>query len=246
MKKLKGTFLFFALTGLCSAQGSLSARADDLKVYQPRVEKGELAGEANLNYDFDHRDDMNHYFSQVVGFEYGLTDWWQVELAGEIEKENGEHNKLTNYKWENIFAPWKPGENWIDSALYVELEKGAHSEDPDNFETKILLEKDVGKFANTANLKAEHEFGPNHETSWGTGLALQTKYRYDQKFEPGLEYYADFGTFHDKLSFDEQSHQFGPVIEGKIGHVKYDTGAFVGLSKAAPDATIKLNLEYEF
>jgi hypothetical protein len=242
MKKFKYALLSCALSSLCAFQ----AQADDLKVYQPRVEKGELAAEANLNYDFDHRDEMDGYFSQVVGFEYGLTDWWQVELAGEIEKEDGENNKLTNYKWENIFAPWKPGENWMDAALYVELEKGAHSDDPNNFEAKALLEKDVGKFANTANLKAEHEFGPNHEDSWGTGIALQTKYRYDQKFEPGIEYYGDFGTFHDKLSFNDQSHQIGPVAQGKIDHVKYDTGVLFGLSDAAPDATVKLNLEYEF
>lgn len=242
MKYFKYALLCCAVTGVSGTQ----ARADDLKVYQPRVEKGELAAEANLNYDFDHRKEMDNYFSQVVGFEYGVTDWWQVELAGEIEKEYGDHNKLTNYKWENIFAPWKPGENWMDVGFYVELEKGAHHDDPDNFETKLLLEKDVGKFANTANLKLEHEFGPNHETSWGSGVALQTKYRYDQAFEPGLEYYGDFGSFHDKLSFNDQSHQFGPVIEGKIGHVKYDTGALFGVSDAAPDATIKLNLEYEF
>lgn len=242
MKKFKYALLSCALTGLCA----VPAHADDLKVYKPHVEKGELAAEANLNYDFDHRKDMDNYFSQVVGVEYGLKDWWQTEVSGEIEKDSGASDKLTNYKWENIFAPWKSGENWMDSALYVELEKGAHSDDPNNFEVKALLEKDVGKFANTANLKAEHEFGPNHDTSWGTGIALQTKYRLDQKFEPGLEYYSDFGTFHDRLPFNDQSHQFGPVVEGKIGHVKYDTGVLVGISKAAPDATVKLNLEYEF
>lgn len=212
----------------------------------PRVEKGELSAEANLNYDFDHRKDMDNYFSQVVGFEYGLTDWWQTELSAEIEKENGDSDQLTNYKFENVFAPWKPGENWMDVGLYVELEKGAHSGDPNNFETKLLLEKDLGKFANTANLKLEHEFGPHHEESWGSGMALQTKYRYNEMFEPGLEYYADFGTFDEKPSFSDQSHQFGPVALGKIGNVKYDTGVLFGVSQAAPDATVKLNLEYEF
>ncbi|MCB1839399.1 MAG: hypothetical protein KDI61_03935 [Alphaproteobacteria bacterium] len=242
MKYFNGAFVCFSVVFF----SALQAWADNLKIYQPRVEKGELAAEANLNYDFDHRKDKDNYFSQVVGFEYGVNDWWQVELSGEIEKENGKSDKLTNYKWENIFTPWKPGENWMDVGFYVELEKAAHSGDPDNFETKLLLEKDVNDFMNTANLKLEHEFGPHHDTSWGSGIALQSIYRYDEKFEPGFEYYGDFGTFHDKLSFNSQSHQFGPVAQGKIDHVKYDTGLLLGLSDAAADATIKLNLEYEF
>ena len=242
MKSFKYALLSCAL----AATFYVPAYADDLKVYSPRVEKGEFSVEANLNYSFDDKKDLDNYFSQVLGFEYGVNDWWQTEVAGEIEKENGDSDKLTNYKWENIIAPWKPGQNWLDAALYVELEKGAHSGDPNNFETKLLLEKDVNKFVNTANLKLEHEFGPHHEDSWGSGLALSTKYRYDQKFEPGLEYYADFGTFHDDLSFDQQEHMIGPVVKGKINHVKYDAGVLFGMTDASSDTTMKLNLEYEF
>ena len=134
----------------------------------------------------------------------------------------------------------------MDTGLYLELEKGAHKGDSNNFETKLLLEKDIGKFTSTANLKLQHEFGPNAESGWGSGVALATRYRYDKMFEPGIEYYGDFGKFSDNLSFSEQGHQIGPVVQGKIGPVRYDTGVLAGISTEAPDVTAKLNLEYEF
>ena len=241
------TFYRYALLS-CAVAAILTGKAyaDDFKVYSPRVEKGEFAAEANLNYSFDHREEQDGYFSQVVGGEYGVNDWWQTELAGEFEKENGDNNKLNNIKWENIIAPWKPGENFVDAGFYAELEKSTHSEDPNNFEAKLLLEKNIDRFVNTANLKLEHEFGNNAEDKWGSGLAWRTKYRYAESFEPGFEYHADFGRFDDGQSFNDQEHLLGPVAEGKFGKVKYDAGVLFGVSDSAPDTTVKLNLEYEF
>lgn len=223
-----------------------TAFADDIKIYSPRVEKGELAAEANLNYSADHREDKDKYFSQVVGAEYGVTNWWQTELSGEIEKENGGNNQLTNIKFENVFVPWKPGENIVDTGFYLEFEKARHNSDPNNIEAKLLLEKKINNFVNTANFIISHEVGNDAASGWGTGLALRTKYRYDKAFEPGLEYYADFGNTKDNFSYSEQEHKIGPVIQGQIGKVKYDTGVLFGVSAAAPDTTAKLNLEYEF
>lgn len=241
--KYKYALLSFLASGLSSGM----AHADNLKIYSPRVEKGELSAEANLNYSVDKKDPtLDNYLSQVVGFEYGMTDYWQTELSGEIEKDGGDSNKLTNIKFENIIAPWKPGENFIDTAFYIELEKAAQSGDPNNFEAKLLLEKNINNFVNTANIKVNHEFGPHAESGWGTGLALRTKYRMDEKFEPGIEYYGEFGNTKQSLSFNDQSHAVGPVIEGKLGKVKYDTGVLFGVSDSAPDTTAKFNIEYEF
>lgn len=242
MKFKKFALVSCAMSCLFATQ----THADNLKVYSPRVEKGEIAAEANLNYNFDHRDDQDNYFSQVIGMEYSPTSFWKTELSGEVEKENGSENKLTNIKWENVISPWKPNENIIDAALYVELETATQKDEPNNFEAKILLEKEINNFVNTGNIITSHEFGTNSGNSWNYGLNLRSKYKLDQKLEPGIEYYGDFGSADDNLSFDEQGHSLGPVIQGKIGKVKYDTGILLGISDAAPDTTAKLNLEYEF
>jgi hypothetical protein len=222
------------------------AKADYLKVYSPHIEKGELAAEVDLNYDRDHRSDKDGYVSQVVGAEYGINEYWMTELAAEIEKDPDASNKLTNIKWENIISPFKQGELPIDTALYLELEKSAIDGNPNNFEAKILLEKDSGNFKSQANIGVATPFGAHSDSSINGSVALRTAYKLDQKFEPGIEYYADLGNLKDSQSFNTQNHQIGPVIQGKIGHVKYDTGLLFGVSSEAPDTTAKFNLEYEF
>lgn len=225
---------------------SAAAHADDYKVYSPVIESGERAVEANVNYDFDHRDGQNKYFSQVYAAEYGINDHWKTEVGVEVEHNAGEEMKATNLKWENIINPFTTGENWMDAALYLEGEKSLEGGAPNNLEAKLLLEKTVGKFVNTANLKVERSIGPNSDKGVGTGFALKTRYRLDKAFEPGLEYYADTGVWSNMPSFNEQDHKFGPAIDGKIGSLRYNTAALFGTSKAAADTTVKLNLEYEF
>jgi hypothetical protein len=109
-----------------------------------------------------------------------------------------------------------------------------------------ILRIGVGDGYNAANFIVEHEFGPNHENGTGLGLALQSKYRLDKMFEPGIEYYADFGNIDQNSSFNEQDHKIRPVVEGRFNNISYNTGVLFGISDPSQDTTIKLNLEYEF
>ena len=222
------------------------ARADDYKVYSPRIEKGEIAAEINSNYSTDKNHANDHYTSTVVAVEIAPTSWWKAEVGGELEKEQGSNLELTNLKFENIISPWKPGENFIDTGFYLELEKSAHNDQPNNFEGKLLLEKQLGEFVTGANLILGHQFGPNSGGGWNSGLALQARYRYDQKAEPGFEYYASYGPLDNLYGLKETDQRFGPTLQGKFGHVRYDTGLLFGLTDGAQDTTAKLNLEYEF
>ena len=242
MRKQK---MIFGVAALAACAAS-PAHADDYKVYSLVAVKGEFALEANTNYDTDHRAANNNYLSEVAGFEYGISDWWQTEVSAELEKENHGSMKATNLKWENIFVPFKPGEKFVDLGFYVEFEKALQSGDPNNLEGKLLLEKSIGDYTHTANLILSHEIGTNHSGDTGTGFSWRTKYRFDKEFQPGFEYYADTGPLAEHVSFQDQTHQVGPVAEGKIGPIKYDTGVLFGVSQSAPDATFKLNLEYEF
>ncbi len=240
--KIKTTLLtVMALTAIAE-----NAHADYYKLYAPKVEEGELSAEADLNYSADHRPANDNYLSQVYSLEYGVTDYWMTELGAEIEKETPHSTRLTNIKWENVITPFKPGENWLDAGLYVELEKATQNGAPDNAEFKLLLEKDFGQWVNIVNAGVSRQFGSGRANGWDTGLALKSSYRVNEMFEPGLEYYADFGNNRDHLAFDDQDHRFGPVVAGKFGSVKYDTGVLFGVSGAAQDTTFKLNFEYEF
>lgn len=217
------------------------------KVYAPKVEKGETAVEAQLSGSADDRHSKDGTIKQIYGVEYGVNDWWMTELGVEIEKEHtGESHRLEAFKWENIFVPWKAGENFMDVGFYAELEKAAHGDDPNKGEFKLLLAKDLGQFATVANIGVDREFGPNHSNDWESGAALHARYLLNKHFQPGLEYFAEFGAVDDSKSFDDQKHSFGPVVYGKVSHFKYDAGVLFGVSEYAPDAVAKLNFEYEF
>ena len=223
-----------------------AAHADYYKLYSPQVDEGEVSVEADLNYSADHRNNFDHYFSQVYGMEYGVTSFWSTEFSGEIEKSSTISTKLTTLKWENVIAPFKPGENWIDVGLYLEIEKSVQDDMPNNAETKLLLEKRFGDFTNTANISFSHNFGPHYISGIDTGFSWRTKYHVNDMFEPGIEYYSDLGKLNRDDDFNRQDSVIGPVVQGHFGEIKYDAGALFGGSHNAHDATIKLNLEYGF
>ena len=79
-----------------------------------------------------------------------------------------------------------------------------------------------------------------------TGFAWMSRYHWRQYLEPGFEWYSDFGQVRQRLGFDEQKHQVGPVFYGQLtDHIKYDVGYLFGTTKAAVDGELKWIFEYE-
>ena len=239
--KTIATAVFFAL--LFSPQNVWAA-----KVYSPHVVKGELEIEAQGQYDFDDREDKDGAQKQKYAIGYGVTDWWATEVYGEWEKdpESGEGLEYEATSWENRFQLSEPGAWWADTGLYFEYEFAAEDDHADKIEGKLLLEKQVGNFDHIVNLILEKEVnGPGEEEELEGGFAWSGRYRWKKEFEPGVEWHSDLGELEHAGGFDEQKHQFGPVIYGKIGPVKYDVGYLFGISDAAPDGELKWIFEYE-
>ena len=94
--------------------------------------------------------------------------------------------------------------------------------------------------------KFEHTVGGGHSNETEGGFAWSSRYRLNEHFEPGFEYHADFGGLNEGRTYQEQSHQTGPVFYGKVGPVKYDVGYLFGASDAAPQGMFKWILEYEW
>jgi hypothetical protein len=242
MRALQRVTIFIPLCILSAA----NANADYYKIYSPQVDEGEVSAEANVNYSADNRKNLDHYLSQVYGVEYGVTRYWSTELSVEIEKSSSLSTRPTMLKWENVLAPFKPGEYWVDSGFYVEFEKSLQDHMPNNAEAKFLLEKRVGDVINTANISFSHNFGPNSVSGLDTGFSWRTKYHVNDMFEPGFEYYSDFGALNRDDDFNRQDSVVGPVVQGHFGEVTYDAGVLFGISQSAHDVTIKLNMEYGF
>lgn len=221
------------------------------KVYSPYVEKGELELEARGNVNFDDRDDVDNTQTQKYAIGYGVTRYWFTELYGEIEKEYNDDGEdldfaFTEVEWENKFQLTPKGKYPVDLGFLLEYAVSVEDKHPDNLEWALLVGKEIGKTEHYANFKFEHTVGGGREHETEAGFAWSSRYRLAKFLEPGFEYHAEFGGLHEGKSFNEQSHQTGPVFYGKIGNVRYDIGYLFGISDAVPDGMLKWMLEYEY
>lgn len=222
------------------------------KVYSPYVEKGELEIEVRSHVDRDSDNSKDGARQDKYEIGYGMTDWWFSSIFVEKERADGEplHHSATS--WENIFQLTERGKYWLDAGLYLEYENTTDDAAPNALETKLLLEKSLGRFVNTANIVLERQVGGGAANDVGLSLAWRTKYKLMPTLEPGIELYSDLGQLDDIRADNTQKTQLGPVIAGKYslgdGRSKlvYEAGYLFGLSSASPDGSVKWLLEYEY
>jgi len=231
---LVGAFLVLVTSGAAASH----------KVYSPHVEKGELELEVRSHVDSaGARKDKYE-----VG--YGFTDWWFSSVFLEYEQSSGTSLDHSATSWENIFQLTEPGKYWLDTGLYLEYESPTAG-GPAKLETKVLLEKPVGRYVNTANLVFAREVGAGSSSVINLEYAWRTKFKLKPEFEPGIELYGTAGTLANARIDGSQEAQLGPVAAGKfrVGNrsaIAYEIGYLFGLNSASPGGTTKWLLEYEY
>ncbi len=216
-------------------------------VTSPYVEGGELEFEwkGGVTHD-DDDEEQDGAWKQKASVAYGITNRVQLEVEGEIENPGDDDDtEFTAVALEGKIQLTERGQYWVDVGVKGEYEFNLEDEGADKVEAKLLLAKDTGQFSHKANLIIEREVGDDSEDETEGGLALSSRYRYNTAFEPGLEWYSEFGDMSHTSDFDDQGHKFGPVIYGKLGQFKYDVGYLFGVSDSAPDGTLKAIIEYE-
>jgi hypothetical protein len=244
--------VILVLLVLAALLGTVPALAAH-KVYSPTVEPGEFELELRGHTTFDSdpaKDDFQKYKLEAG---YGVAERWFSVLGTTLVKD-GAGNSLQNEEWfwENIIQLTEQGRYWLDAGLYLELAVPNDSSAPKEIETKLLLEKTVGKFQHTANLVFVREVGNGAPSTTAFEYAWRSRYFVSPAIQPGIEIYGEMGEFGHVLPSDQQDHRAGPVLSGMLAagrqgaKWKYEVGYLVGLSDAAPSGTLKFNLEYEF
>ena len=101
------------------------------------------------------------------------------------------------------------------------------------------------------NVLFEKKFDADTSSSTEMGYQWQVKYRLKPAFEYGLQGFGEMGKWNDWEPADEQSHKAGPAIFGKTrltqqAAICYNAAWLFGLSDAAPDNTVRFQVELEF
>ena len=236
---------------LAAAAFAPAARADpDDYVAVPAVEYGEREIELLLGSASKTAAEPAE-FAGSLAFGYGLTSWWFTEIYARFNHFAGESTRFDALEWENRFQLTEPGQYFADLGLLLELEY-PHDR-AEGYEMKIgpLLQKDFGPVQANANFFLGRHYRSEEEEVTELSYQWQLKYRWRAEFEFGMQGFGEMGKWNDWAPASAQEHRIGPAIFGKYnlggGQVlKYNAAVLFGASGAAPDHTVRAQVEYEF
>ena len=228
----------FIITLLLSSLSAADGMVID-KIYHPYVQQTEQELEFRaVIQDQQTRVPDN---SQLYRFAYGrsLNDRWFAEVYITGDKSDSEDFDLNAVELELKWQLSEQGEYWADWAMLFEMAKVI---DKNIYELSsgVIVEKESGQWSHTANFIIEQEWGRDIIDELESTLSVQSRYRYSQLLEPGIEFY----TGQDTLAM-------GPVIMGELRwgskqKLKWESAAIFGLNAKSPDLTLRLLFEYEF
>ncbi len=222
------------LNGKVAADGTIID-----KIYHPYVQPLERELELRSSIENDNTEGARELRIYRLGYGQSLNDSWFAEgyLIG--QQEHGNALRLEAFELEALWQLTEQGEYWADWGALFELEK-QRSRNSMEISSALLVEKEWGRWAGTANLYALYEFGDDIDNEFETALAAQLRYRYRQSFEPALELYKGQDTL-----------GLGPVVTGTVKladrrKLYWEAGAILGLDSDTADQTYRLLIEYEF
>lgn len=239
--RLLPTLLMLAI-GLGVPFSVLAGPAD--KVYKPVVEQGETEFELRGGYrDFGPADAYAYVFD--VG--YGVTQRWKTELVAAYEGETGQGGRLAALEWENVIVLTEQGKLWADVGLFLEYEH-TFADGPDELKVGPMFMKEIGATIANVNLILERKIGRGAGRDIDLAYAWQVKWRGNEALEWGVQGFGGLGEVSDLGAGDK--HSIGPALFGVkrlVGGNKlaYDAAVLAGINDAAPDTTLRFELEYE-
>ena len=218
-------------------------------VYTPAVTYGEK--EIDFKMGSASKRDTPEEAAASLGFGYGVTQWWFTEMYVKYKRELNENTKYDAIEWENKFQLTETGKYPVDVGFLVEIERPTNHDEGWEVKWGPLFQTEFGKVQLNANLLFQRSYHAAEPSNMQFLYQWQAKYRWKPGFEFGLQGFGDMGTVDNWSPQDEQSHRAGPAVFGKLPlggrkAIKYNAAWLMGASKAAPDNTLRLQVEYEF
>jgi hypothetical protein len=220
-------------------------------VYEPGVSYGER--ELDFKYGtWRFNDAGERETASSLGMGFGVTQWWFTEAYLKYHKEPGDKTKYDAFEWENKFQLTEPNQYAVDFGLITEIEIPRERR-TEGYELKVgpLLQGDLGAVRWNANLLLERVVRGEEVHATEMGYQLQAKYHVRRELELGVQAFGEMGRWNHWEPRESQNHRVGPAMFGKVklgerDSIRYNAAWLFGASKAAPDNTFRLQVEYEF
>lgn len=227
---------------------SAYANPDDY-VATPAVEFGER--EIELRFGTASKTGDERLSAASLAFGYGVTPWWFTEVYGKFNRTGGASTHFDAVEWENKFQLTEPGQYFVDVGLLVEIEHPQNRAEGYELRFGPLLQKDFGPVQVNTNFLLQRHYRAAAPEVTQLGYQWQVKYRWREDFEFGAQGFGSMGQWDHWDDPRDRQHALGPAIFGKINLggrqvVKYNAAYLFKASSAAPDRTLRAQLEYEF
>lgn len=232
---------------LLTPLSSLAGPAD--YVYTPSVEYGER--EIDFKLGSASKDGVPRESAASIGYGIGATEWWFTEVYLKYKRADNTHTKYDAIEWENKFQLTESGKFPVDIGFLVEIERPRDHAEGWELKWGPLFQTDFGKVQLNGNLIFERKYRAEELTHTGFLYQWQAKYRWLPQLEFGAQGFGALGRWDHWDNSPQQSHRAGPAVFGKLPlgtkqAIKYNAAWLIGTSKAAPDHTLRMQIEYEF
>lgn len=238
--------LLAALTSTTSAVAS-----DKLMVEYPTVNPGEMEIGMRVMALSDNDPAVNNTQTRKLGAGYGFTDSWFSELYAEYEKPPDSNTaQVQYYEWENMLRLTEPGRHWADWAVILEYSYAADPEEQDAVKLMPIMQTRFTHTMLTLNFGFERNPSENGTNHWQFSYGWQSLWFGEPAYRFALEGYGQVGDVNHWAPTQEQTHQIGPALVGKVrtgsdSGYEYRVGFYWGLSQATPARAFMASIEYE-
>lgn len=208
------------------------------------VNEGMFTASLRSSYGEDNdRQNQDHRTRARLMTDYGFTDWFASGLYLQGDKRDDKNMELDAIIWENRFEFTTLEADGFFSGARLRYTYKDGDKKPDNAHVRLIAGTIMGGWELRANPIIYREIGSGARSGVGVDARFQVTYHYAKGHRAGLENFSDLGMVQNTGGFARQSHTIGPVFAGNISpEWQYETGYAYGISKAAPDHTVKFFL----
>ncbi len=195
----------------------------------------------------DESSSQDERFRSRVHIKHGFNDLYAAEIVVSQDRRKGDNLEHDAVTLENHFHLLKAEGHGFDFGVRANytMKDGDKKADEASFGFYELIP--LGEYEIRMNQILGHEVGEDSDDGLSAELRFQATKKISETHRLGLESFHDLGSLQDMSGYSDQSHQFGPVLKGKIGGgYAYETGYRAGISEGAPDHNFKVFISRDF
>ncbi len=184
------------------------------------MERGKSELEQYTTFKTIDSDDPHNTTSTELNFELeiGMNDFFDFSIYQVFTQNAGEGLKYSGFKLRSRFKIGEKNKFFIDPLIYLEY-KGTAGFSDHEFETKLILAKDIGNF----NIS----FNPYLEISQESG---NSEWEVEPKYAAGISYFlSDLFSFGIESTGSESGIYAGPSIAHGHHNLWISAGALFGI-----------------